>query len=277
MWRLFAIATVCGISLSLSACSNGDTKKDGKKKDDQAAAKKDDKHKDGDHEHGKEGKHNDEDDHSPSDEPLVIVDDVVAASDGHAKEIFANDHARVVAVELHKGESLPLHKGGPRVVYAETALKFKFIEVHGDHTHAHADDHAAGTVHSHGAGPHGVENLADGDAKFVIFLRKEGDKKFTASVPEDAKTLSESTEHATKLLSNDDFRSDQSRAKIRPEDREALRIESADLCPERWHSGPTPKPTTRRTNTSWSLARPLFTKLVCERSRIPAMAISRFL
>jgi len=206
----------------MCGCSKSDAKKDAKKDGGQASAKKDHKHDDHekdhkdhdhdkdhkDHDHDTDAEHpneNDADDHSPSDKPLVIVDDVVAASNGHAKEEFANDHARVVAVELHAREGLPLHKGGPRVVYAQSDLNFKFIDVHGDHVHSHKAEWKRGSVHSHGPGAHGIENLADAPAKFLIFLRKAGEK-FTASVPADAKTITESTKFATKLLSNDEFR-----------------------------------------------------------------------
>jgi hypothetical protein len=79
------------------------------KKDDQASANKSttqhDKHDD---------QHTDKvDPHAPSKEPLKIVDDVVQASD-HATEKFANDHTRVIEIELHKGEKLPLHKMVPK-------------------------------------------------------------------------------------------------------------------------------------------------------------------
>ncbi len=94
---------------------------------------------------------------------------------------------------------------GPRIVYAQTKLNFKFVEVHGDHTHGHDAKYAAGTVHGHGAGTHGIENLADAPAKFLVFLRKSSDK-FTASVPEGAQTITESTKYAKSLLPNDDFR-----------------------------------------------------------------------
>ena len=144
------------------------------------------------------------DPHAPSEKPLVIFDDIVAESD-HVTEIYADDHARVWAVELHKGDSLPLHKVGPNITYALTDLNITLIEVHNDHTHDHEQTIAAGTVHGEDAGAYGVKNMADSEGRYVVFVRKDSDA-FAASVPADSKPITEVTPAATELDSFDDFR-----------------------------------------------------------------------
>ncbi|MCG8584136.1 MAG: hypothetical protein MI757_05435 [Pirellulales bacterium] len=219
MNRALLFALWMGLCVSLPACNS---KKDADGEKASAEKKKDDhdhdhnhdhKHGKHDHDHGEHdhdhdhehAKKDEKDPHAPSEVPLEIFKDIVTASD-HAKQIFDNDKARVVQVELHKGESLPLHEGGPRVVYAVTDLDLKFDEVHGgDHTHAHEEKYSAGQVHAHGAGAHGVSNLADGDAEFIVFLRKKGDA-FDAAVPEGAQTITEATKFAKRIFDNDEFR-----------------------------------------------------------------------
>lgn len=209
MRRALTLLLAVAVCVVFSGCSSGEKNNTDKPDGKEQAEHKDDH---GDHEgHGEEGHgdHDDKDDahdpHAPAEKPLVIVPDLVAASD-HVTEIFANDHARVFEIELHKGEKLPLHECGAHAVYAVTDLDLSFVEVHGHHTHSHKDKHSSGSVHAHGAGAHGIDNLADGDAKLIVFERKTGDA-FTDAAPADAEAINKVSKFATSLLSgSDDFR-----------------------------------------------------------------------
>jgi quercetin dioxygenase-like cupin family protein len=97
------------------------------------------------------------------------IEDITAEYPDNAKVIFENDYVRVVEFMLKPGESLPLHKGHPRAVYALTDYQIKWTE--GDE--AREKEWQKGDVHWHDAIEHAIENTGENDANFIVVARKE--------------------------------------------------------------------------------------------------------
>jgi len=99
----------------------------------------------------------------------VVVEDIVAAAPEMSKVVFDNEFVKAVEFIIKPGEKLPLHKGGPRVVYSLSDYKIKWTES-GQVTEK---EWIKGHAHWHDAIDHAVENTGDRDAHYLVVTRKD--------------------------------------------------------------------------------------------------------
>lgn len=97
------------------------------------------------------------------------IEEITAAHPDHAGAVFENDYVKAVEFTLEPGEKLPLHKGGPRAVYALSDYKIKWNEG-GQVTEK---EWKTGDAHWHGAIEHAVENIGDTPARYLVVTRTE--------------------------------------------------------------------------------------------------------
>lgn len=102
-------------------------------------------------------------------EEVEVVEDVLKAAPDKASTVFANDFVRLDMFTLEPGEVLPLHKGGPRAVYALSDYTIKWTE--GDRVSEKT--WRRGDAHWHDAVAHAVDNIGDSDATYLTVTRKE--------------------------------------------------------------------------------------------------------
>jgi quercetin dioxygenase-like cupin family protein len=135
-------------------------------------------------------------------EEAEVVEDVLKAAPDKASTLFDNDFVRMDKFTLEPGEALPLHKGGPRAVYALSDYTIKWTE--GDRVSEQTWQR--GDAHWHDAVPHAAENVGDGDAVYLTVTRKEMGLPADAGydTAQDAGELD--TEHAGVAFENDHVR-----------------------------------------------------------------------
>jgi len=128
-----------------------------------------------------------------------VTDDTVAPPVATETVYFENEYVKVTEFMLKPGDKLPLHKGGPRVVYALSDYKIKWTE--GDQVSE--KEWKKGDVHWHDAIEHAVENIGDTDANYIVVTRKDialpdaGDY----AIDQDASQLD--SEHANSIFENE--------------------------------------------------------------------------
>lgn len=99
-----------------------------------------------------------------------VEEDVADASPKYGKVVFANDIVRLVQVTLPSGESIPMHDGRPRAIYALTDYALEFEEEGGQKS---LTEFKTGQAVFHGRGRHAVRNTGNTDARYLVFgLRK---------------------------------------------------------------------------------------------------------
>jgi quercetin dioxygenase-like cupin family protein len=99
----------------------------------------------------------------------TAIEDIVATHADQAHLVFENDFVKAVRFELEPGQELPLHKGGPRIVYALSDYMISWTE--GEQTSE--KQWATGDAHWHGAVDHAVKNIGDTEADYLVVSRKE--------------------------------------------------------------------------------------------------------
>lgn len=130
------------------------------------------------------------------------VEDIVAEYPENTKVVFENDYVQAVEFTLKPGEKLPLHTGGPRVVYALADYKIKWTEG-GKITEK---EWKKGDTHWHSAIDHAVENIGDVDAKYLVVTRTKNPLPETGEndLSRDASQLD--SEHSQIIFENDQVR-----------------------------------------------------------------------
>ena len=130
------------------------------------------------------------------------IEDVVAAYPDEAQVIFENDYVRAVEFTLEPGEKLPLHKGGPRAVYALSNYQIKWDEG----GLVSEKEWQKGDIHWHDAISHAIENIGDSEAKYLVVTRKEKELPDTGvfDISRDASQLD--SEHSKIIFENDHVR-----------------------------------------------------------------------
>jgi quercetin dioxygenase-like cupin family protein len=115
---------------------------------------------------------------------------------------FENDYVKVTEFMLKPGGKLPLHKGGPRVVYALSDYTIRWTE--GDQVSE--KKWQKGDVHWHNAIEHAVENIGDTDAHYIVITRKDIalPKAGDYAIDQDASQLD--SDHANIIFENDQVR-----------------------------------------------------------------------
>ncbi|MBN1481016.1 hypothetical protein EH223_00915 [candidate division KSB1 bacterium] len=87
----------------------------------------------------------------------------------HAKNIFENEHVRIVEVMLPPGESQPLHQGINRLIYSLSSYNIKYVSDQIDKE----TQTEQGEAHWHAADQHAVQNIGETDAHYIIFEFKK--------------------------------------------------------------------------------------------------------
>jgi len=103
-----------------------------------------------------------------------VIEDITVIYPDNAKVIFDNDYVKAIEFMLKPGDSLPLHKGDPRAIFALSDYKIKWTE----DNETSEKEWTKGDVHWHNALEHAIENTGDTEANFLVVARKQ------ASLPE---------------------------------------------------------------------------------------------
>jgi quercetin dioxygenase-like cupin family protein len=136
-------------------------------------------------------------------EKPAVVEDIVKAAPDKVQVLLDNDWVLVTQFTLQPGDKLPMHKGGPRVIYSLSnyELKWQEGEAEAKSTHWHEGD-----VHWHDALPHAVENIGTSEAKYLVVTRKEKPLPDASGydIEQDASHMD--SEHSRVLLDNEAMR-----------------------------------------------------------------------
>jgi quercetin dioxygenase-like cupin family protein len=132
-------------------------------------------------------------------EPIA---DIVAAAPETAQLIFENDYVRAVEFKLQPGESLPLHKGGPRVVYALSDYRIMWTEG----AQSLEKEWLRGQAHWHDAIDHAVENIGASEARYLVLTRHGAELPATGEYDLDKDAASAAEAHAQMVFDNEHVR-----------------------------------------------------------------------
>jgi len=98
-----------------------------------------------------------------------IVEDIVVAAPDKVEVLLDNQYIKVTKFLLKAGDTLPMHKGGPRTIYSLNDYTLKWKEGTAEEV---TKNWQAGDVHWHDAIPHAVENTGTSDAQYLVLTRK---------------------------------------------------------------------------------------------------------
>lgn len=131
-----------------------------------------------------------------------VVQDIVTAYPDQTTLVLENDYVRAVEFSLQPGEKLPLHAGGPRVVYALSDYTIRWTEG----GEVSEKSWKEGNVHWHSAIDHAVKNTGDTEAVYLVVTRKETPLPEVEGydLAQDASQMD--AEHASVLLDNEHVR-----------------------------------------------------------------------
>lgn len=131
-----------------------------------------------------------------------VVEDIVQAAPEKAKLIFENDYVKAVLFDLKPGDKLPLHAGGPRIIYSLSDYKIKWTESGGETE----KEWKKAEAHWHEADNHAVENTGETDAVYLVVARKNAALPAAEGydLSKDASQLD--SDHAGALFENDHVR-----------------------------------------------------------------------
>ena len=96
-----------------------------------------------------------------------VVEDIVASHPDNTEVIFENDYVKAVVFTLKPGEALPMHKGGPRTIYALSDYVIKWTE----DEDVSDKEWTKGDLHWHDAVAHAIENTGSTDARYLVVTR----------------------------------------------------------------------------------------------------------
>lgn len=127
-----------------------------------------------------------------------VVEDIVAEAPDKVNTVFENDFVRVDHFMLKPGDSLPLHKGGQRAVYALSDYTIKWTE--GEKVSEKS--WKKGDIHWHDSLAHAAENIGDTGAEYLVLTRKDAALPETEDydISQDASQLDSA--HAKIILDN---------------------------------------------------------------------------
>ena len=131
-----------------------------------------------------------------------VVEDITAAYPANATIKFDNEYVKVVHFILKPGAQLPLHKGGPRVIYSLSDYKIKWTEG-GQVTEK---EWTKGQAHWHDAIAHAAENIGDTDASYLVVTRKEMGLPETGDMDIAQDASQQDAEHASIIFENEHVR-----------------------------------------------------------------------
>lgn len=130
---------------------------------------------------------------------VVAVEDIVAEAPELAQVVFENDFVRAVRFQLEPGDELPLHVGGPRVVYSLSDYRILFTE--GEESVE--KEWQAGEAHWHDAVDHAVENIGETEALFLVVTRTPVQLPGAAPYESDQDAAAADPSHAQVVFEND--------------------------------------------------------------------------
>jgi quercetin dioxygenase-like cupin family protein len=119
------------------------------------------------------------------------------------KMIFENDYAKVLKVILAPGESIKQHQGDKRVIYSLTDYAIDWEE---QGEKLGTKSWKKGQAHYHEAGEHAATNNGTTTAEWLVFVKKNADLPECADNQLENDVNSVSSDFATILLDNDEFR-----------------------------------------------------------------------
>lgn len=131
-----------------------------------------------------------------------VVADIVAAAPDMAQLIFENDFVKAVEFSLQPGQALPLHKGGPRVVYSLSDYRIMWTEG----SQSLEKEWLRGQAHWHEALDHAVENIGDTEARYLVVTRLDAELPETWEYDLDQDAASADEAHALMVFENDHVR-----------------------------------------------------------------------
>lgn len=95
----------------------------------------------------------------------TLENDVTTIAPEFSNLIFDNDLFRIVEVTLPQSNKIPMHSGINRIIYSISNYKIKYES---DREGLGEKEFEEGDVHWHGACQHSVENIGEGDARFLV-------------------------------------------------------------------------------------------------------------
>lgn len=104
-------------------------------------------------------------------EETQVVEDIVQAAPDEVKMIYENEFAQLMHVRLEAGESLPMHEGQERAIYALGEYQLEWTD--GETTKQ--SNWKKGQMHWHEAGKHAVKNVGTQPAEYLV-VRRTGEK-----------------------------------------------------------------------------------------------------
>jgi quercetin dioxygenase-like cupin family protein len=131
-----------------------------------------------------------------------VIEDIVAAHPEHAKVAFENDQVKAVVFSLKPGDALPLHKGGPRAIYALSDYTIEWTEG----GQVSEKSWSQGDVHWHDAVDHAIKNTGESDALYLVVSRKAAALPPTEGHDGSQDAAGADPPHAKVILENDHVR-----------------------------------------------------------------------
>jgi len=132
----------------------------------------------------------------------VAVQDITAAFPGKTSVLLDNEYIKAVVFTLEPGESLPLHKGGPRAVYALSDYTIQWTE----HGNTEAREWKQGEAHWHDGLEHAVKNTGTTQARYLTVTRKETALPETGSYTYEHDAAAADTAHSRAVFENENVR-----------------------------------------------------------------------
>lgn len=105
----------------------------------------------------------------PDCEGLSLDNDVASVGGDAAKVLFEDEDFRVTEVNLDPGDSLPMHDGINRVIYALSDYDIRYWT---DDSEASEKTFVKGEAHWHEACQHAMENSGESSARFLVVAFK---------------------------------------------------------------------------------------------------------
>ena len=131
-----------------------------------------------------------------------VVADIVAAAPDMARLIFENDFVRAVEFSLQPGQALPMHQGGPRVVYSLSDYRIMWTEG----PQSVEKEWLRGEAHWHEAIDHAVENIGDTEARYLVVTRHDAELPEAGEYDLDKDAAAADEAHSRMVFDNDHVR-----------------------------------------------------------------------
>lgn len=129
-------------------------------------------------------------------ETIVAPEDVMTP-------VLENKFVRVLKFDIAPGVTLAEHEGHGRLVYSLTEYTLKWLEEGHPET---TKSWKPGDIHAHKALRHGLTNVGETPAKFIVIERTDAVLPDNTQAPADTDAAGLDHDHANALFDNDTFR-----------------------------------------------------------------------